>query len=204
MNATALTTQNLTNTPARGKAQASVTASTISVEDRKQALQEVYDKYIEQIYKFVYFKVGNREDAEDIVSQVFIKAARSLDVAQEEQVMLGWLYQVARTTITDHWRSYYKGPSTSLEAMEEESNLYLAAEPVYIGDVEDITSEAPAKVQAILEVLPENYRRVLQFRFLQGCSLKETAEAMGITEGNAKVLQHRALQKAVKLGAQFM
>jgi RNA polymerase sigma factor (sigma-70 family) len=204
MNATALTTQNLTNTPARGKTQASATTSTISVADRKQALQEVYDKYIEQIYKFVYFKVGNREDAEDIVSQVFIKAARSLDVAQEEQVMLGWLYQVARTTITDHWRSYYKGPSTSLDAMEEESNLYLAAEPVYIGDVEDTTSEAPAKVQAILEVLPENYRRVLQFRFLQGCSLKETAEAMGITEGNAKVLQHRALQKAVKLGAQFM
>ncbi len=204
MNAIALTTQNLTNAPARGKAQASVTTSTISVADRKQALQEVYDKYIEQIYKFVYFKVGNREDAEDIVSQVFIKAARSLDVAQEEQVMLGWLYQVARTTITDHWRSYYKGPSTSLEAMEEESNLYLAAEPVYIGDAEDATSEAPAKVQAILEVLPENYRRVLQFRFLQGCSLKETAEAMGITEGNAKVLQHRALQKAVNLGAQFM
>ncbi|HKP51173.1 MAG TPA: sigma-70 family RNA polymerase sigma factor [Chloroflexia bacterium] len=205
MNAIALTTENLTNAPARGKAQTSITTSTISVADRKQALQEVYDKYIEQIYKFVYFKVGNREDAEDIVSQVFIKAARSLDVAQEEQVMLGWLYQVSRTTITDHWRSYYKGPSSSLEAMEEESSLHLAADPIYVGNAdEDATSDAPAKVQAILEMLPENYRRVLQCRFLQGCSLKETAEAMGITEGNAKVLQHRALQKAVKLGAQFM
>ncbi len=174
-------------------------------DNRKQTLQRVYDKYIEQIYKFVYFKVGNREDAEDVVSQVFIKAARSLDVAQEEQVMLGWLYQVARTTITDHWRSYYKGPSSSLEAMEESSNFHLAAAPMFVGtdDAEPVDG-AVAKVQAILQTLPENYRRVLQFRFLQGCSLRETAEAMNITEGNAKVLQHRALQKAIKLGANII
>jgi len=136
---------------------------------------------------------------------VFIKAARSLDVTQEEQVMLGWLYQVARTTITDHWRSYYKGPSSSLDAMEEESSLHLTADPIYVGgNEEDDTDNATAKVQAILEMLPENYCRVLQLRFLQGCSLKETADAMGITEGNAKVLQHRALQKAMKLGAQII
>lgn len=172
---------------------------------RKQALQEVYDKYIEQIYKFVYFKIGNREDAEDIVSQVFIKAARSLDVTQEEQVMLGWLYQVARTTITDHWRRYYKGPQSSLEALEEESNIYLAADPIYVGNNdEEPLDGAIARVATIMELLPANYRRVLQLRFLQGCSLKETAEAMSITEGNAKVLQHRALQKAVKLGAPIM
>jgi len=176
--------------------------TTFATVDRNQALQEVYDRYIEQIYKFVYFKVGNREDAEDIVSQVFIKAARSLDVTQEAQVMLGWLYQVARTTITDHWRSYYKGPSSSLDAMEEESSLHLAADPMYVGgNEEDDTDSATAKVQSILEMLPENYCRVLQLRFLQGCSLKETADAMSITEGNAKVLQHRALQKAMKLGA---
>lgn len=178
-----------------------------SAMDRNQALQEIYDRYIEQIYKFVYFKIGNREDAEDIVSQVFIKAARSLDVTQEEQVMLGWLYQVARTTITDHWRSYYKGPSSSLDAMEEESSLHLAADSIYLGSEDgegDDTDSATAKVEAILGMLPENYRRVLQLRFLQGCSLKETADAMCITEGNAKVLQHRALQKAVKLGAQIM
>jgi RNA polymerase sigma-70 factor (ECF subfamily) len=45
---------------------------------------------------------------------------------------------------------------------------------------------------------------VLELRFLQGCSLKETAEALGITEGNAKVIQHRALLKAAKSGAQFI
>ena len=176
----------------------------VSADDRRVALREVYDNSVEQIYKFVYFKVGNREDAEDIVSQVFMKAANSLDVTQEEHVRLAWLYQVARTTITDHWRSYYKGPVTSLEEMEEKAPVHFAADPIRLnGEVEEI-EPAIAKVQAVLQTLPENYRRVLELRFLQGCSLKETAEALGITEGNAKVIQHRALQKAVKTGAQFI
>lgn len=172
---------------------------------RKDALQAIYDAHVEQIYKFVFYKVGNREDAEDITSQVFIKAANSLDVSQEKQSKLAWLYQVARTTITDHWRGFYKTPASSLDMMEEAAPLHLAAEPLRPGLMEDEeTGAAAGKVSALLGMLPSNYRRVLELRFLQGCSLKETALAMGITEGNAKVLQHRALHKAVAVGAGVM
>ena len=175
------------------------------VPSRRRALQEVYDKYVEQIYRFIYFKVGNREDAEDITSQVFIKAAQSLDVTQEGHTKLAWLYQVARTTITDHWRHYYKGPTASLDQLEEDSPLHLAAPPLRLSGLsQQEACHATEKVQAVLSMLPENYRRVLQLRFLQGCSLKETACAMQITEANAKVLQHRALQKAVKVGARLV
>jgi RNA polymerase sigma-70 factor (ECF subfamily) len=171
--------------------------------DRKLALQEIYDRYVEQIYRFIYFKVGNREDAEDITSQVFMKAANSLDVTQEDSVKLGWLYQVARTTITDYWRSYYKGLVSSLDEMEEASPMHLTAPDLVLADPErDPSNPAADRVWAILSRLPDNYRRVLELRFLQGCSLKETAEAMGITEGNAKVLQHRALHKAASLASQ--
>ena len=172
---------------------------------RVAALQMVYDAHVEQIYRFVYFKVGNREDAEDIASQVFIKAAQSLDVTQQPQTILAWLYQVARTTITDHWRHYYKGVTTSLDEMEEDGPMYLAAEPVIAGGAEiEEVEPAVEKVHAVLGLLPENYRRVLELRFLQGCSLKETAAAMQITEANAKVIQHRAIQKAMKVGAQLI
>jgi RNA polymerase sigma-70 factor, ECF subfamily len=170
-----------------------------AVETRKRAIEEIYEAYAEQIYKFVFFKLGNREDAEDITSQIFIKAANSLDVAQDERTRLAWLYQVARTTITDYWRQYYKGPTFSLEQMEEANPLHLAAEPVRLGDTpDDLVDPAIEKVRAILAMLPENYRQVLHYRFLLGYSLKETAAAMGITEANTKVLQHRAIQKAVK------
>jgi RNA polymerase sigma-70 factor (ECF subfamily) len=173
--------------------------------DRKAALQLIYDRYVEQIYRFIFFKVGNREDAEDITSQVFIKAANSLDVTQIAQAQMAWLYQVARTTISDHWRGYYKGVTSSLDEMEETSPLHLSADPVFLGahDTDDI-EPAVEKVRAVLSLLPENYRRVLELRFLQGCSLRETAAAMSITESNAKVIQHRAIQKALKVGAQLI
>ncbi len=173
--------------------------------DRQAAIAQIYDMYTDPIYKFVYYKVGNREDAEDITSQVFIKAAHSLDVTQNEMSKLAWLYRVARTTITDHWRAIYKGPAVSLEEMEASTPLHLSAEPIFAGEREDIEmGESTGKVTKIMGLLPENYRQVLQLRFLQGCSLRETAQAMGITEGNAKVMQHRALQKAVRVGAAVM
>jgi RNA polymerase sigma-70 factor (ECF subfamily) len=177
----------------------------VAVTARATARQAIYDAHVEQIYKFIFFKVGNREDAEDITSQVFIKAAHSLDVTLEGHTQLAWLYQVARTTITDHWRNYYKGVTTSLDAMEAESPLHLTADPIYAGaqDEEEL-DPAIEKVRAVLALLPENYRRVLEFRFLKGCSLRETATAMQITEANAKVIQHRAIQKALKVGAELI
>lgn len=180
-------------------------AGAVAAPSRKNALQAIYDSYAEPIYKFIFFKVGNREDAEDITSQVFMKAANSIDITQAEQTQLAWLYQVARTTITDHWRNFYKGVSTSLDEMEENNPLHLAAEPVLLGAPDDEEFDpAVEKVRNVLALLPENYRRVLELRFLQGCSLKETANAMQITEANAKVIQHRAIQKALKVGAELM
>ncbi len=176
-----------------------------SANSRKAALEAIYDAHVEQIYRFIFFKVGNREDAEDIASQVFMKAANSIDVDQTEQTRLAWLYQVTRTTITDHWRGYYRGVSASLEELEENAPLHLAAGPIVLGTLQDADIDlAVERVHAVLALLPENYRRVLELRFLQGCSLKETAAALRITEANAKVIQHRAIQKALKVGAELI
>lgn len=215
MNTLSITTNNRVpaNTPGAGTysktasttTQARTGAAATTTVNRKAALQAIYDTYAEPIYKFIFFKVGNREDAEDITSQVFIKAANSIDISQTQQTQLAWLYQVARTTITDHWRVYYKGVSTSLDEMEESSPLHLSSGPVILGGSGDEEFDpAVEKVRNVLSLLPENYRRVLELRFLQGCSLRETAAAMQITEANAKVIQHRAIQKALKVGAEIM
>ena len=66
-------------------------------------------------------------------------------------------------------------------------------------DSEEAISTAPQRVQAVLDVLPDNYRRILELRFLQGYSVREAAAALGVSVANAKVLQHRAL----RLAAQF-
>src|SRR5437588_10121109 len=86
-----------------------------TTEARKLVLEELYTAHVEQIYKFAYSHVGNREDAEDITSQVFIKAATRLDINQAGCKQLAWLYQVARTTASDYWRQFYKMPTSSLD-----------------------------------------------------------------------------------------
>jgi len=73
-----------------------------------QEFQAFYQENIGLIYRFVYSKVGNREEAEDLTSQIFVKAVRGMDTERGPQSMQKWLFQVARTTIADYWRSYYR------------------------------------------------------------------------------------------------
>ncbi len=195
-------TYNILESKANKRREATQTVAT-DIEARRRAIEEIYEVTVEQIYKFIYFKVGNREDAEDITSQVYIKAANLIDINQDNRARLAWLYQVARTTITDYWRRFYKTPTTSLDAMEEANTFQVADAPVVLGGAptaNEDDSVPAAMVNALLSKLPENYRQVLEYRFLKNYTLKETAAAIGTTEANVKVLQHRAIQKAAKLG----
>ncbi len=85
----------------------------------REAFQSLYQEYLGPIYRYVYGKVGNHEEAEDLTSQVFIKAVCNLDFTHNPQSTRSWLFQVVRTTIADHWRAYYRTATSSLEALVE-------------------------------------------------------------------------------------
>ncbi len=159
-----------------------------------QEFQTFYQENLALIYRYIYSKVGNREEAEDLTSQTFIKAVRSMDCERNPHSMQKWLFQVARTTVADYWRAYYRVSVGSLEELLDAG---------WEGPVEEEpvpTSTTPAeRVQRILGALPEHYREVLTCRFLLNLSIKETAVRMGLTEANVKVLQFRALKRAADL-----
>jgi RNA polymerase sigma-70 factor (ECF subfamily) len=165
-----------------------------------QEFQTFYQENIHLIYRYIYSKVGNREEAEDLTSQTFTKAVRSIDQERSLLSMQKWLFQIARTTVADYWRVRYRVPVSSLDelldagwegpANEDEDNT----QPLVAHDV-----SATERVQRILAGLPENYRQVLTCRFLLNLSIKETAQRLGLTEGNVKVLQFRALKRAADI-----
>ena len=163
-------------------------------EEYVQEFQTFYQENLGLIYRYVYSKVGNREEAEDLTSQIFIKAVRGVDTERGPQSMQKWLFQVARTTIADYWRTYYRVSINSLDEL-------LAAG--WEGPAEEepaVASSSPIeRVQRILQALPEHYREVLSCRFLLNLSIKDTALKMGLTEANVKVLQFRALKRAADL-----
>ena len=154
-------------------------------------LRALYEATLPSIYRYIYSKVGNREEAEDLTSQVYLKALRGLDEARDANAAQAWLFQVARTTIADYWRGFYRLRSSSLDdllAAGWDSSAPSSEAPV--------DQEAAARATQILSQLPDRYREVLTFRFLLNFSLKETAARMNLSEANVKVLQFRALRKA--------
>ena len=158
--------------------------------------ESVYRDNIDRLYRLMYARVGNRPDAEDLTSEVFRTALGPLRLASSKGEVRSYLLVTAQTVLASHWRRTLGvsvtaiDPQTDLDALTERSG------PEEVGD-------APQRVGKILASLPERYRRILELRFLEACSIKEAAHTMEISIGNAKVLQHRALRMAAKVGLEF-
>ncbi len=157
-------------------------------------VQTFYRENLGLISRYVYSKVGNREEAEDLTSHIFLKAVRGLNYERGAQSMRKWLFQVARTTIVDYWRTHYRFPMSSLDEL-----LETGWEGPTEEDLFGVTGKPVERVQRILQALPLNYREVLTCRFLLGLSVRDTAFKMSLTEGNIRALQFRALKRAADL-----
>jgi RNA polymerase sigma-70 factor (ECF subfamily) len=142
--------------------------------------------------------VGNRPDAEDLTAQVFTRAIEQLDTTRDRGQIVSWLYRVSQNAIADYWRAFYRLPVIGTEQV---APGWEPAEPSASRTRSSSDEGASAaRVRELLDRLPDRYARVLELRFLQRMSVAETAERMGISHGNAKILQYRALRKAALLG----
>src|SRR6476619_6596798 len=124
------------------------------------------------VYRMIVKRIGNVPDAEDLTAEVFLAALRPL-----------------RTTATVAQVRGYLRAITSIDDVPEVSH-----EADHAVDI-----AAAQQVRRVLASLPDNYRRILDLRFLQGRSINESATQMGVSVANAKVLQHRALRRAAAL-----
>lgn len=166
--------------------------------DDRGRFEQIYDAHVVPIYRFIYARVGNRPDAEDLTAQVFMRAVEQLDTSRDRGQIASWLYRVSQNAIADYWRAFYRLPVIGTEQV---APGWEPMEPADVGRAATDAADGVAvgRVRHILERLPDHYARVLRLRFLERLSVAETAEAMGITRGNAKILQYRALRKAALL-----
>jgi RNA polymerase sigma factor (sigma-70 family) len=149
--------------------------------------EAVYSDNVTWVYRLMYGKVGNRPDAEDLTAEVFTTALRPLRVSASVPEVRKYLRMTARTVLASYWADRMGREVTSIEEDVPE-----ALEP------ELVPSDAPDRVGRLLASLPQNYRRILELRFLQAFSVREAATQMGVSVANAKVLQHRALRMAAQ------
>jgi RNA polymerase sigma factor (sigma-70 family) len=155
--------------------------------DRYPNWEAVYQDNATWVYRTIFARVGNRADAEDLTAEVFLAALRPLRLTASIGEVRGYLRATARTVLAAHWRATLGHEITSIDDIE--------APP----ESEEAVSTAPQRVAELLDALPDQYRRILELRFLQSRSIKESAADMGVSVANAKVLQHRALRLAAQV-----
>jgi RNA polymerase sigma-70 factor, ECF subfamily len=151
--------------------------------------EAVYEDNVTWVYRTIYSRVGNQADAEDLTSEVFLAALRPLRLTASVPEVRKYLKMTARTVLAAHWRATLGREITTIDDAD------IPADP---GSDEPV-SDAPQRVAAVLGVLPLQYRRILELRFLEGRSVRESANEMGVSLANAKVLQHRALRLAAQI-----
>ncbi len=154
----------------------------------KNAFGDLYEMYLDHIYRYIYYRVSNHHDAEDLTEQVFLKAWEKLPQYSEKVPFKAWIYRIAHNTVIDHYRT--RKESTALI-----DDIVLVDEH---SDVEKqfLFKEKATQLADILTQLSPLHQHVLALRFINGFSMKEVAQILDRNVGAIRVLQHRALKAA--------
>jgi RNA polymerase sigma-70 factor (ECF subfamily) len=158
----------------------------------------LYDRYVDTVFRFIYFRVGNRPLAEDLTADTFLRALKRIGSFTWQGRDLGaWLVTIARNLVADHFKSgrYRLEVSTGdvLDADQADRGPEGSPEAAVVDHITNVTL-----LTAVQQLNPEQ-RECIVLRFLQGFSVAETAATMGKNEGAIKALQYRAVRALHRL-----
>jgi len=156
-----------------------------------EAFGLIYDQYLERIYRFIYLKVSNREEAEDLSQQVFLKAWEAIYRFEDEGLpFTSWLYRIARNLVIDFYR-------TKKQNIALEENI--AIEAVKNSEEKILENDEKEELIRALKELTEEQKDVIILRFIEGLSYKEIAKITKKNQPALRILQYRALNKLRKI-----
>ncbi len=156
-----------------------------------EAFAELYEAYFDRVYRFIFFRVTDEQIAEDLASQVFLKAWENLHRYHPKGPFLAWLYAIARNTVIDNYRT--RKPTVSLDeaapvpSQEEKLDDRLQLE----FDVKSL--------QAAMQRLTQEQQEVITLKFIADYDTAQIAKQMGKSEGAIRALQMRALQALARV-----
>lgn len=165
---------------------------------------KLYDIYVDQIYRFIYFKVGRKEEAEDLTGDVFLKTWQYINEMGSEVIdnLRAFLYQTARNAVIDFYRSRDQREFVALpEEDDEKPTMEIVDEKQDLVEKIELASDLE-EVKKALQKIREEYREIIILRFVEEMSVKETAEILGKSEGAVRVLLHRAVAALKEEAAQ--
>jgi RNA polymerase sigma factor (sigma-70 family) len=161
--------------------------STNEMTDTSNDFERMYESNAPLIYRFMFWRTKDEMLAQDLTSNVFEKAWRTRTSFTGGSAK-AWLFRIARTTLIDHWRKIKDLPDDGhiiAEAVSDNADLDQAFDQ----------QMAVAELQKAVTKLPKGMKGVVELRFIEGKSVRETGMTLHISEANVRVMQYRALQK---------
>lgn len=162
------------------------------------AFGRLYDRYVDIVFRYVLFRVGDRTLAEDVTSETFLRALRSISsVSYQGRDVGAWFVTIARNLVLDHVKSSrYRLEITTADIGDPSAG---ADSPDGGPEYEAVAAATKAELLDCIAKLNADQRECIVLRFLQGLSVAETAAVMGRNEGAIKALQHRAVRRLAQL-----
>lgn len=161
-----------------------------------EAFGALYDRYVDQVYRYIVYRVSSPQLAEDLTSETFLRALRRISTFTWQGRDVGaWFVTIARNLIADHYKSGRYRLELTTEDVSDSSSA-----PVQAGPENEVLEAMQNKVllEAVKRLNPEQQECVV-LRFLQGLSVSETAQVMGKNDGAIKALQYRAIRTLGRL-----
>jgi RNA polymerase sigma-70 factor (ECF subfamily) len=156
-----------------------------------EAIGELYDTHINQVYRYALARLGNVQDAEDVVSEIFYKMLNGLPNYQWRKVpFAAWLMRIAHNEVVSFTRRNGRRANDT-ELPEDILDRGNRTDPAENAE----RQMALEDLRSAVELLPEAQREVIILRFASGLSVADTARALGKQENNVKVLQHKGMQR---------
>lgn len=147
--------------------------------------EQIWEEFHPQLKHFILKRIPDEYNAEDILQDVFLKIHARIDTLHDQEKLQSWLYQIARNTIADYYRTH--------KATVELSEALLLPEEPLVED--DVVKELIPSVKAMVESLPDVYRQALVLTEYEGLTQRELAERLGLSFSGAKSRVQRAREK---------
>jgi RNA polymerase sigma-70 factor (ECF subfamily) len=171
-------------------------ADVLAAQADRAAFAVLYRRYLDRVYGYAFYQLGDHHDAEDATERTFLAALRALHTFRDEgSTFRAWLFRIAHNTIANARRSRFRGRTEPLpEGLQRAAPN---ADPAGLV----VEAEERRRVLRAVAELPDDRRQVVLLRFVDGLSSREIGQVMDRSEGAARVLLHRALRDlAERLG----
>ncbi|HEY8808051.1 MAG TPA: RNA polymerase sigma factor [Candidatus Limnocylindria bacterium] len=154
-----------------------------------EAFGVLYDRYVDKVYRYVFYRVRNEAEAEDVTSEVFMRALRAIPKYEPRQAFLAWLYRIARNAVIDRSRRQAARQQVSFEDALAHPN----ADQVVNPDAALLAGSDASVVRRAMQQLTPLQQEILVLRYVEGYDTKTISKLVGKRDGTIRGIEFRAL-----------